>query len=175
MVWALGYLIFGFIAPRFAGGRSSVPRVSGVTASLVALAFVLASGAPASAAALDQVKARGKIRLGYRADARPLSFEDESGHPAGYSVALCQHIVAAARAELGLATLDVEWVPVTIASRFDVLKQGEIDLLCGAETATLARRSDVSFSIPVFPGGMGALVRADAPARLKEALSGRAG
>jgi ABC-type amino acid transport substrate-binding protein len=31
----------------------------------------------------------------------------------------------------------------------------------------------VSFSIPIFPGGIGALVRSDAPARLREVLTGR--
>ena len=31
----------------------------------------------------------------------------------------------------------------------------------------------MAFSIPVFPGGVGALLRADAPARLREVLSGR--
>ena len=43
----------------------------------------------------------------------------------------------------------------------------------GADTVTLARRKDVSFSIPVFPGGIGALLRADASARLREALTGQ--
>jgi ABC-type amino acid transport substrate-binding protein len=38
---------------------------------------------------------------------------------------------------------------------------------------TLTRRAEASFSIPIFPGGITALVRADAPARLREVLSGR--
>ena len=48
-----------------------------------------------------------------------------------------------------------------------------MDLLCGADTETLSRRQDVDFSIPVFPGGIGALLRTDAPARLREILNGR--
>jgi putrescine:ornithine antiporter len=167
IVWGIGYLIWGFIAPRFASLKKAA------VAALVLVALALAGAVPASAGALDQIKAGGKIRLGYRSDARPLAYRDDSGQPAGYSVALCQQIAAAAKAELGLADLSVEWVPVTVESRFRALQQGEVDLVCGAETATLARRGEVSFSIPTFPGGIGALVRADAPARLREVLSGR--
>jgi putrescine:ornithine antiporter len=77
------------------------------------------------------------------------------------------------KAELGLAELRVEWVPVTPADRFTALQQGKVDLLCGADSETLERRRDAAFSIPIFPGGIGALLRADAPSRLKDVLSGR--
>jgi len=159
--------------------RSAAPRGHRVWIASSAIAWVtvvllaLAVTPPASAGALDQVKKTGRIRLGYRTDARPLSYADESGKPAGYSIALCQRIVEATQVDLGLANLPVDWVPVTIESRFRAVQQGDVDLLCGAETATLARRADVAFSIPTFPGGIGALVRTDAPARLREVLSGR--
>jgi putrescine:ornithine antiporter len=172
LVLGLGYLIWGFIAPRFATGKPAAAAQIGVAVVAIAL-LALAGAAPASAGTLDQVKQAGRIRLGYRSDARPLSYADESGKAAGYSVALCERVVEATKLELGLADLSVEWVRVTIESRFRALQQGEIDLLCGAETATLARRGEVAFSIPTFPGGIGALVRADAPARLREVLSGR--
>jgi putrescine:ornithine antiporter len=67
----------------------------------------------------------------------------------------------------------VEWVPVTLADRFNAVKEGRVDLLCGADTETLSRRHDVDFSIPIFPGGIGALLRTDAPTRLREILTGR--
>jgi ABC-type amino acid transport substrate-binding protein len=50
---------------------------------------------------------------------------------------------------------------------------GRIDLLCAEATATLARRRDVAFSIPIFPSGIGALLRADSSSRLREVLEGR--
>jgi ABC-type amino acid transport substrate-binding protein len=37
----------------------------------------------------------------------------------------------------------------------------------------LTSRKDVDFSVPIFPGGIGALLRANAPVGLKEVLSGR--
>jgi polar amino acid transport system substrate-binding protein len=141
-------------------------------------AFLIASLAvaslpftPAAAATLDQVKASGKLLLGYRADARPFSF-DESGKPAGYSVDLCEKIADEVKTELGLSAMTVEWVPVTLEDRFRDLQDGKVDILCGADTATLARRKEVSFSIPIYPSGIGAVLRWDAPIPLREVLAG---
>ena len=139
--------------------------------SLVAPA--LAQRTPAPTTTLDRIKAAGTIRLGYRADARPFSFRDESGNAAGYSVALCLKVVDAVKAELGLPALSVQWVPVTLEDRFQAVQQGQVDLVCGADTATLERRRDVAFSVPIFPGGIGALLRTDAQPRLREVLSER--
>ncbi len=127
--------------------------------------------APSSAATLDRVKAGGKLTLGYRTDAQPFSSRDSSGAPAGYSVALCQKIADQVKAELGLSTLSVEWVPVMVPDRFSDVQQGKIDLLCGAASATLTRMKEVSFSIPIFPGGITALLRSDSPGALRDLLT----
>jgi polar amino acid transport system substrate-binding protein len=137
------------------------------TLSVVTAAPVLAG------VTLDRVREAGKLTLGYRDDARPFSFKDESGAPAGFSIALCKKIAEDIKAELGLSELNVEWAPVTLEDRFDAVQQGRVDLLCGADTATLARRSDVSFSVPIYPSGIGAIVRADAAAALQAVLEGR--
>jgi putrescine:ornithine antiporter len=179
IVMGIAYVIWGSIAHRFVPQAGTAGKDTGVPLSKAAAAVLLAVGAlalaaPAAGATLDQIRTKGQIRLGYRPDAVPLSFRDPSGKPAGYSVEICKDIAAAVKAELGLPDLTVEWVPVTAESRFDSLKAGQIDVLCGATTVTLARRTQVSFSLPIFPGGIGALIRADAPARLREVLAGRA-
>lgn len=180
IVMGIAYVIWGSIAHRFAPQAGTAGKDTGLPASKAAAAAVLlaigalALAAPAAGATLDQVKERGQLRLGYRVDAVPLSFRDPAGKPAGYSVELCKDVADAVKAELGLPNLAVEWVPVTAEGRLDRLAAGEIDLLCGATTATLARRAKVSFSLPIFPGGIGVLVRADAPARLRDVLAGRA-
>ena len=66
----------------------------------------------------------------------------------------------------------MEWIPVTGEDQFKAVQDNKVDLLCGA-AETLASRKDVDFSIPIFPGGIGALLRADAPTGLREVLSGR--
>jgi putrescine:ornithine antiporter len=145
-----------------------------IAACLMAMsAALLGQGAQAPDGRLDRIRQAGRIVLGYRTDARPLSYRDEAGTAAGYSVALCQRVVEAVRGEPGLAATTVQWVPVTGDGRFHALEQGQIDLLCGAESVTLGRRTTVSFSTPIFPGGTGVLVRADAPVRLRDILSGR--
>jgi ABC-type amino acid transport substrate-binding protein len=139
----------------------------------VAVALVAAALLPPAQAAgtLERARQAGKLTLGYRGDARPFSYRDESGNAAGYSVELCKMIAEAVKAEARVAALAVEWVPVTIEGRFGDVQQGKVDLLCGADTVTLGRRREISFSIPVFPGGIGAMLRADSSFRLRQILT----
>jgi ABC-type amino acid transport substrate-binding protein len=123
--------------------------------------------------ALGRLRETGKIRLGYRTDARPFSHTDESGKPAGYSIALCERMLDGLRADAGASALSPEWKPLTAADRFRAVEERQVDLLCGADSETLERRTHVDFTTPVFPGGIGAVTRADAPVRLREVLSGR--
>jgi putrescine:ornithine antiporter len=73
-----------------------------------------------------------------------------------------------------MAALEVAWVTVTPDSRVGALRDGKINLLCG-EPDRLSARKDMAFSIPIFQGGVGALLRTDAPAGLSQALSERPG
>jgi polar amino acid transport system substrate-binding protein len=138
---------------------------------IFAAVFVALAAVPASAATLDRIRETGSIKLGYLADARPFSFKNDAGTADGYSVALCQQVADQVKKELAQPGLKVEWVPVTFENRLSDVQQGGIDLLCAPTSATLARRQDVSFSIPIFAGGNRAVLRADAPAALREALA----
>ncbi|MGH8688626.1 MAG: putrescine-ornithine antiporter [Burkholderiales bacterium] len=164
IVLALTYIVYGFLAPRFSGAAAA-SKTAIVAALALGLAGMFAPD-PAQAQTLAGVQKSGKIKLGYRADARPFSFKDESGQPAGYSVELCRHIASSLKAT-------ADWVQVTLEDRFAQLKSGKVDLLCGADTETLSRRKDASFSVPVYPSGIGAIVRTDAPYGLVQALSER--
>jgi ABC-type amino acid transport substrate-binding protein len=132
------------------------------------------SASTPSAGALDRIQKTGTLKLGYRADARPFSFNGEQGAPAGYSVELCQAIAEAVKSELKLPALKVEWVPVTVENRLTAVQQHQVDVQCGAVTTTLERRKQVDFSTPIFPGGVGVVVRSDAPKQLRNILSGKA-
>jgi putrescine:ornithine antiporter len=121
---------------------------------------------------LVRVQQAGALKLGYYADAGPFSYQDETGKPAGYAVALCEEIAKDVKTELGISALDVEFVLVTGANRFEAVQQRKVDWLCGPSVETFARRQYVSFSIPIFPGGLGALIRADAAAQIRQVLSG---
>ena len=132
----------------------------------------VATADQAAAGTLDRMRDSGKLTLGYRDDARPFSYRDESGNADGYAVALCKAVAEKIKSDQGLPALTVEWVPVGIDDQYQAVKDGKVDLLCGA-AETLTSRKDVDFSVPVFPGGIGALLRANAPLGLREVLSGR--
>jgi putrescine:ornithine antiporter len=159
-------------------GAHSTARRHGVAIAVCTVAVLTAvpltrAQETRPAGTVERIRESGRLRLGYREDARPFSYKNESGQAAGYSVAVCQKVADDVKSELHLPVMTVEWVPVAFDGRFRALQQARIDLLCGSDTVTLARRQDVAFSIPIFPGGIGALVRADAPARLREVLAGR--
>lgn len=123
--------------------------------------------APAGAAelggTLSKIKASGAITLGYREQSNPFSFLDEAKKPVGYSLDLCARVVATVKAQLGLAALKVNYVPLTAENRFDAVAKGTVDVLCGNSTNTLSRQKMVSFSNMTFVTGASFLVNADSP------------
>jgi polar amino acid transport system substrate-binding protein len=147
----------------------------GKAVALAALLLTLALPAATEVKAdtLDRIKTAGKLVLGYRDDARPFAFKDEAGKPAGFSVALCERIAGDLKTALNLPNLAVEWAPVVVDDRTAALQQGRIDILCGADSVTLGRRQDVSFSIPIYPGGIGAVASINAPQALRDILEGK--
>lgn len=158
-------------ARQFTAARQ---RPHGWLAILVLLAATLGQAAPATAATLDRIRQAGKAIFGYyEEDARPFSFAETAGAPSGYSIALCQMIADGIKAELGLPELAVEWVPVQIDDRYTAVEQGKVDILCGPSSVTLTKREQVSFSIPIFAGGITAMLRTDSAKALHDILAGR--
>lgn len=148
-------------------------RLARHAAVLLAACLPLVDSAPAMAETMDRIRDSGTIKLGYRTDARPFSYQDDAGKAAGYAIAICEAVSGAVKSEAGMPEMAVEWVPVTVDERFSAVRDSKVDLLCGPDSETLERRKEVSFSLPVFRGGIGALVRADASIQLREVLSGR--
>jgi len=141
-----------------------------VVFSAVVVGLLLASQSVA-AGTLERVRETGTFKIGYRTDAPPFSYNSEIGEPAGYIVDLCREVAAAAKQELGLKDLKVEYVTVTAKDRFDAVASGRVDLLCEATTVTLARRKLVDFSLMTFIDGASVMVRSDGPQSFK-ALGG---
>ena len=123
--------------------------------SAASVLAVLLGVLPAIALAdtLKDIKKSGEIRIGYRTDAAPLSFNDASGQPAGYSVDLCKRIATAVKEELKKDDLKVTFVPLTSADRLEAIVKNRADIECGATTVTLARAKDVDFTLMTFVTG----------------------
>jgi polar amino acid transport system substrate-binding protein len=127
----------------------------------------------ATAQTLDRIRSAGRLTMGYFADALPISFKNEEGKPDGYAVAVCEAVAADLKSSLGLSSLATEFVLVGSDERFGAVRDGRVDLLCGPSAPTIARRAEVSFSIPILISGTSALLRTDAPGAFRDVLEGR--
>jgi glutamate/aspartate transport system substrate-binding protein len=99
---------------------------------------------------LKSIAATKNIRIAFRVDATPFAFRDEKGQPTGYSIDLCQEITQSIAQQFGIKDLKVEWVPVTVQSRFAVISGGQADLECGSSSVSLGRMKEVDFSNFIF-------------------------
>jgi len=140
-------------------------------AALLILAGGIFGGA-ASAGTLDRIGQDKTIRIAYREDAPPFSYKDNIREPAGFMVDLCREVAKKLAIQLNLTPLNVTYVAVTAADRFEAIRQQKADLLCEPTSATLSRRELVDFSITTFVDGASLMIRADGPHDLK-AMSGK--
>jgi ABC-type amino acid transport substrate-binding protein len=109
---------------------------------------------PAFADTLDKIRSDQTLRIAYRNDARPFSYQDTaSAEPAGFMVDLCRAVAKKLSEQLRLPSLKVAYAPVTATNRFDAIEKHDADLLCEPTSATLSRRRRVDFSIPTFVDG----------------------
>lgn len=136
--------------------------------AVILAALVIICSQTATAGVLDRVKETGVFRIGYRADARPYSYQDARGRPAGYVVDLCREVAAA----LGRG-VRTEYVLVHPDERFRSVHDGKVDILCDPSSVTIARRETVDFSIPTYLDGAGVLSRESAPVQRFEDLGGK--
>lgn len=95
----------------------------------------------ASAATLDDVKARGTLNCGVNTGLAGFSAPNADGVWEGFDVDICRAVAAAV---LGDSTA-VNYVPTTGQTRFTALASGEIDLLVRVTTWTFSRDTDLSF------------------------------
>ena len=135
------------VVPAHAARKStSAPAAPATVVSEPAPSVVTAP----PAAALDRIKGAGRLVLGYRAEAAPMSSRDASGQATGYSVALCTKVADTLKAELGLPSLAVEWAAVS--DGYADIDQRKVDLVCAADEVTLAHRGVASRTRAPTPG-----------------------
>jgi len=133
-----------------------------------ALLIISTLSTTAVAGTIDDLRTNGKLRIGVRQDAKPFSYYNEINEPAGYTVDLCRAVAGHLKKSLSLPNLTIDYVKVTPEDRFEAIKQGRIDLLCGATIITFSRREQVSFSSPIYITGAGVLFRTDGPQSMAE-------
>ena len=96
----------------------------------LAVAGLAAAGA--SAATLDDVKARGTLNCGVTTGVPGFAEPDANGVWQGFDVAVCRAVAAAVLGDAEAVT----FVPTTGKTRFTALASGEIDVLARNTTWT---------------------------------------
>ena len=115
--------------------------------SIVAAAAVLALAGVTSARAdaLADIKSKGVLVVGTKADYRPFGFIDPSGKIVGFEPDLAADVAK----RLGVK---LELVPVVSSNRMQFLQQGKIDLMIATMSDTPERRKIIDIVDPNYYG-----------------------
>ncbi len=96
----------------------------------------------ASAATLDDVKAKGELACGVSTGLVGFAAPDANGVWAGFDVAICRAVAAAVLGDSDA----VKFVPLATKTRFTALASGEVDMLSRNTTWTFSRDVDLKFT-----------------------------
>ena len=108
---------------------------------------------------LSRIARSGVVNVGYIPTPGTFAFRNRNGETVGYSIDLCQRVIANIRRSLNRPDLLVMFRAVEPVQRIPLLKAGEIDIECGGNTNTIARQKEVDFSHTFFHTGVRFLVR----------------
>ncbi len=117
-----------------------------LTAAVLAL---LAAGV-AQADTLAKIKQSGAVSMGVRESSGALSYTLGDGKFAGFHVEVCSRVLSDVQKQLGLAKLDVKFVPVTSQNRIPLVQNGTVDIECGSTTNNATRQKDVAFAVTTY-------------------------
>jgi polar amino acid transport system substrate-binding protein len=132
--------------------------------SLLGLATMAAA---AQADVLDDIKKRGTLIVGVKADYKPFGFRDPSGGIIGIEPDLAADVAK----KLGVK---LELVPVVSANRMEFLNQGKIDLMIATMSDKPDRRKVVQVIEPLYySDAVNILLRKDAPVKAWEDIKGK--
>jgi glutamate/aspartate transport system substrate-binding protein len=144
-------------------------------AMAAAVGLVLLAGAARAdeGPSLARIRDTGVIVVGYRPSSPPFSYLDARLKPIGYSIELCDRVVAAVKTRLELPELEVKLVAVSSATRMPLVANGTLDLECGITTHTAERARSQAFSITTFVAETKLLSKRSEPIHGLEDLRGK--
>jgi glutamate/aspartate transport system substrate-binding protein len=119
---------------------------------LMVSCLLVAFGSPFASAqslgpTLQKIKDAGTITIGNRDSSVPFSYLDDNQKPIGFSLELCNLVVAKVKATLGLPDLKVAYQAVNSSNRIPLVKNGTVDIECGSTANTIARQQEVAYSV----------------------------
>jgi glutamate/aspartate transport system substrate-binding protein len=149
--------------------------VKSILLGIVLASFLISGGAQAQGApsTLARIKAAKAINVAFSGDSLPFSFVAQGNRPAGYSIDLCNRVIAAIGRAVAEPNLKVNWIPGTVSERLQMVASGKADMDCANTTMTQTRLRDVDFSNLIFVDGGGFLVTVDSPVNRFTDLNGK--
>ena len=115
-------------------------------ASIAGLAAANADDGPT----LQKIRKSAAITIGYRDAAIPFSYAGAEQKPIGFSLDLCGLIAEKVKEKLRLSEIKIDYKPVTAANQAALVKDGTVDIECGATPKTADLAKDAAFSIPIY-------------------------
>ena len=140
---------------------------------LIEIVLVLSAGSGIAAysevraATLDEIRARGILIVGTKADYQPFGFFNKAGQIVGFEPDLAAEIAKALGVSLKL-------VPVVATTRVELLNSGDIDLVIATMNDTPERRKQVDFVQPsYYASGVNVLAPKSAHLHVWQELRGK--
>lgn len=135
-----------------------------------ACAVLALAATPASAATLDDVKARGHLKCGIDGGLPGFSAPDDKGQMKGIDADFCYALTAAIFGD----KTKVKFTNLTAKERFTALSSGEIDVLSRNTTVTLTRDATLGIDFTYFNyiDGQGFLVKKSLNVKSAKELGG---
>ena len=134
-------------------------------AAIMALTMA-AAAAPAWAGRLEEIKARGYVRIGVSLGGEPVGFRNAQNQPVGYDVDVATQLAA----KLGVP---VRFSDVSSDARISMLMSHQLDLAVANVSITPQRARVVDFSIPYNQAGLRVIVQKNAGIKTLADLAGK--
>ena len=112
-------------------------------ALVLGVVFIVGTAGGARAGALDDIRTRGTLIVGAKADYRPFGFRNDADSIVGFEPDLAAEIAKALGVSLKL-------VPVVASNRVGLLDSGDIDIVIATMNDTPERRKQVDFVEPSY-------------------------
>lgn len=121
---------------------------------------------------MDKIERTGQITVGLREDVPPFAFYDKDSQWVGFSLDVAQRLVEELGKKFG-RPIQINRRPVNSKTRIPLVANGEIDIVIGTTTITLAREETIDFSLPFFITGARIIVPKGSSIKDVEDLAGK--
>ena len=133
---------------------------------LAAAAALMLVTASALAGRIEDIKARGYVRIGVSLGGEPVGFRNAGNEPVGYDVDVARQLAA----KLGVSA---RFSDVSSDARISMLRSGQLDLVVANVSITPQRARVVDFSIPYNLAGLRVIAQKSAHIKTLADLNGK--